>query len=382
MRFTSCIAPLALILGLAGTTLAQTPEPTNLGSMRLNVFNGHVLTPPPAPGEKGALDRILYCPSEADDTAFRTAIAAAAGGATVDYFDARNATPTQALLDTYDAIYTWTNFAYFDNVAMGDELALANDKGKDIVLGVFCTYTSGNSLAGAIMTPGYSPVVSPTGSNHFAPSPYIGDGTTCIYGGVVALDSTYRDILVLQGTGIMDGTAADGELVHAYRPDPLTGAGMVVYQNGCGAAALGGTGEWGVAVANAALCFPGVSAGSCTFRIGRLGLNPVGYDCVNMPMAGANWQASIDLVPTHGVQTIATIVLLGAGGPQTGVPHFSCEMLLLPPYVRNTALGVHDIAIPPALVGMTLFTQGARIELDAAGLPICVMLNAQDLVVG
>ena len=382
MRTSSLLAPLALVLGLAGTTLAQTLEPTNLGPMRVNEFTGHVLTPPPAPGERGALDRILYCPSEADDTAFRAAISLAAGGATVDYFDARAATPALSLLDTYDAIYTWANYAYFDNVAMGDVLAQANDNGKDIVLGVFCTYTTGNFLSGAIMTPAYCPVVSPTGTNHFSASPYLLDGTTCIYNGVAALDSDYRDVLVLQGTGVKDGTYTDGELVHAFRPDTLSGKGNVIYQNGCGASALGGTGNWDVAVANASLCTPGVSVGTCTFRAGVLGTNPLGFDCVNMPFGGATWKASVDLTPTHGVSVVETIVLLSTARPISGLPWLGCEMLLSPPIGRHTALGVHDIPIPAQLAGATIYTQGVRIELDPSGVPICVLLNAQDLVVG
>jgi hypothetical protein len=231
--------------------LLERAQWTNLGQLARIDFQGHVLTDVAA---EGPLDRILYAPSEADDALWRAALSAAAGGATVDYFDTRVATPTVAMMQTYDAVYTWANYAYFDNVGFGNNLAAYNDSGGTVVLGSFCTYTSGNFLAGAIMTPAYCPVVSPTGTNHFLSSTYAFDGTTCLYNGVNSLECVFRDILVTQGTGVLDGTYVDGEICHAYRPYPGGGKGDVVYSNGVGAFPLSGGGDWDYAVANASLC--------------------------------------------------------------------------------------------------------------------------------
>lgn len=229
---------------------------TNSGQMRSFSFEGHALSL--AGGEGGAPEiglAILYAPSEGDDPGYRAAISAAAGGATVDYFDTRVATPNIATLLQYDAVYTWVNFAYANNVAFGDVLANYNDNGGNVVLGVFCTYTSGNSLSGAIMTPAYCPVDSPLGNNHFSVSNYVGNGTTCIYNGVAGLASQFRDFLVTQGSGTVDGTYADGEICHAYRSASGAGQGDVVYSNGSGAAQLpGSSGEWGAAVGNSCAC--------------------------------------------------------------------------------------------------------------------------------
>jgi hypothetical protein len=193
--------------------------------------------------------RMLYAPSEADDPAYRAAIAALTGG-TVDYFDARAGTPDAALLSGYDCVYTWANYPYADRDLFGDRLADYVDAGGKAVLGVFCTFTLGNSLGGRIMTPGYSPVTSPAGNNHFAASPYAGDGTTCLHRRVFAYDQFYRDVLVLQGGGLRDGSYVDGEIALAYRPDR-----RVVYLNGEGNARLGGgTGDWPQLVANACEC--------------------------------------------------------------------------------------------------------------------------------
>ncbi|PWB77758.1 MAG: hypothetical protein C3F15_02650 [Holophagae bacterium] len=200
-----------------------------------------MLTPP----DQRVGETILYAPSEADDPALRSAIAAYTGG-TVDYFDTRAATPDVATLQSYDCVYTWANYAYLDNVGFGNNLAGAVDSGTVVILGAFCTYTSGNSLSGQIMTAAYSPVYSPTGSNHFASSNYAGDGTTPIHNGVTTYECFFRDILTLQGAGLQDGSYQDGEIAHAYRPDF-----KVIYSNGSGASALGCTGQWALLIANA-----------------------------------------------------------------------------------------------------------------------------------
>jgi len=386
MRSSIYMAPLvsfALALSLATPAAAQAPalQPTNLGPMRAVDFKGHVLTEVPDDLSKGVAPRILYCPSEADDPTLRAAIAAAAGGAVVDYFDTRVSNPTAAQLATYDGVYCWANFAFFDNVGLGDLLATYNDGGGAVVLGSFCTYTSGNSLSGAIMTPAYSPVVSPTGTNHFSASPYAGDGATCIYTNVNTLDIIYRDVLTTQGTGIIDGTYVDGEICHAYRPTTGGTAGSVTYSNGSGASALAGTGDWANAVANAILCTPTPPTPGCTTRFGTLGINPFGYVCVNVPTAGQIWTASVDTAPTQGIVTTKTMLVLG-GGASSGGLYLGQELLVSPPYQIHFALGAHNIPIPAAMMGQSLKTQAARVERDAAGNNVTVLLNAQDLVVG
>ncbi len=214
----------------------------NNGDELTGAIGQHDLTAP-----LGGGGNVLYAPSEADDPAFRAAIAALTGG-TVDYFDARAGTPDAATLSTYDCVHTWANFSFDDNVLYGDNLAGYVDGGGSVVLGAFTTFTTGNSMAGQIMDPGYSPVVSPTGTNHFSPSDYAGDGTTSIHDGVTAYDCVFRGFLALQGAGAQDGSYTDGEIAHSYRPDF-----QVIHSNGSGAAALGCGGQWAELVANACM---------------------------------------------------------------------------------------------------------------------------------
>ncbi|MBM3287777.1 MAG: hypothetical protein FJY88_10575 [Candidatus Eisenbacteria bacterium] len=236
-------AMLLAVVALLSSSAAMAVK-TNLGVDRVWQATPNDLTPT----SERASGRILYAPAEGDDPVLRAAIAGYTGGI-VDYFDAAAATPSLELLLRYDCVYTWVNFAYADRVLFGDNLADFVDRGGSVVLGVFCTFTAGNSLGGRIMTAGYSPVTSPSGSNHYLFDSYAGNGTTCIHAGVGAYGSTYRDYLVTQGGGFVDGTYLDGEIAHAYRSDY-----KVIYSNGGGAFQLGGTGDWALLVANACAC--------------------------------------------------------------------------------------------------------------------------------
>ncbi len=239
------------VLLVAALVVAAAPPAssvmTNQGIDRELVASPNDLTP----GVRGN-GRILYAPSEADDPGYRAMIAAITGG-TVDYFDARVGTPDAALLNTYDCVNVWANYAFANNVLYGDNLADFVDGGGSVVLGVWCLPTAGNYLAGRIMTTAYCPV---TGySNHYTYSNYIGDGTTCIHTGVVSYACNYRDVLTVVAGGTADGHYADGEIAHAYRADY-----KVIYSNGSGASALGGSyADWPRLIANACGCSCGGS---------------------------------------------------------------------------------------------------------------------------
>jgi hypothetical protein len=325
-----------------------------------------------------SLGKILYAPSEADDPAYRAQISAGAGGATVDYFDASFSTPRAAILQGYTAVHTWANFAYHNSEKFGDRLASMADIGGNIVLGAFCTYTSGNFLSGNIMDPGYNPVVSPSGTNHFSDDTDTGPFSTCLGTGVTSLSAFYRDVLVTQGTGIVDSTFdGDGEICLAYRPNPGGGAGNVVYANGSGGFPVLGPGEWGAAVGNGCTCIPvSLQAPACNPRIGTLGVNPLGCSCATDPISGKTLTLKVDLLPS----TTATFAAVGFGGPTSGLSVFGHELLILPPYMITTGLGTHSLAIPstPAIVGATFAFQGGYVE---AG-PSIVLTNALDVTIG
>jgi hypothetical protein len=235
---------LLVLLAIAFGVTAGSPAfaLTNLGASAEYVFEGHDLTP-----DAGGA-RVLYAPSESDDAGYRAQIAAAVGG-TCDYYDARSSTPDAALLDTYDCIHVWANYAFSDNVLFGNRLADRVDSGGHVVLGAFAAYTIGNFLSGRIMTDTsrYCPVTG--GFNHFSLSFWDGsDAGCCVHSGVVSYGNTYRDYLTLR-SGSICGRYQDGEMANA-----INAAGDVVYANGSGGFPLGPVGDVGRVVGNACGC--------------------------------------------------------------------------------------------------------------------------------
>jgi hypothetical protein len=61
---------------------------------------------------------------------------------------------------------------------------------------------------------------------------------------------TFRDVLVTQGGGQVDGHYQDGEIGHAYRASDAN----VLYSNGSGASQLGCGGQWAQLIANMCMC--------------------------------------------------------------------------------------------------------------------------------
>jgi hypothetical protein len=220
----------------------------NTGETLSYVFQGHDITPPE---DRGALN-ILYAPTEADNATFRSNLAACTG-ATVDYYDPRAATPDVALLSGYDMVFTWVNYAYLDNVAMGNNLAAYVDGGGKVVLGQWCLPTAGNYLSGAIMGSAYCPV---TGSSYQSGS-YNLDGTDCVHDGVTVYSSDYFDVATLVSGALSDGTFSNpaNSLAVAWRAD------RKVYYSPGNTGVTYGTGDWATVTCKMFLCTDGGGKG-------------------------------------------------------------------------------------------------------------------------
>ncbi|UCF35206.1 MAG: hypothetical protein JSV78_07860 [Phycisphaerales bacterium] len=135
---------------------------------------------------------ILYAPSNPDAPGFRAALSAISG-APVDYFDARAATPSLSVLQGYDLVFTWANYAYADRDAFGDVLADYADTGGKVILGQWCLPTAVNYLGGRIMDPaeGYLPVTGTSYQTGFFS--YGGPGYGCYTADVDSWSTPYRD---------------------------------------------------------------------------------------------------------------------------------------------------------------------------------------------
>ena len=118
----------------------------------------------------------------------------------------------------------------------------------------------------------------------------------------------------------------------------------------------------------------------CRFRNGN-GINPTEYSCVTEPALGTNWTTSY----SHAANTIATLMVIGLGGPSGGFPFAGGEVLisLIPGPVFLTGAGDITILLPgdPMFLGAAISTQGVRLDLGAMG-PEVVLLNALDILLG
>jgi len=79
---------------------------------------------------------------------------------TVDIFDASSGVPTLDLLLDYDAVMVWSNYYFYDPVALGDVIADYIDAGGGVVATSGCWAGYDWELKGRFKTGGYSPFVS------------------------------------------------------------------------------------------------------------------------------------------------------------------------------------------------------------------------------
>ncbi len=164
---------------------------------------------------------ILYAPTQADSPSWRQKLSELCA-CRVDYWDARSGTPTLADLREYCAVFTWVEYPYADNVAMGDVLADYVDATGKVILGQW-TYPSiqDNALAGRIMTSAYCPVTS---EGYRLDMTYAGDGTDCVWCNVNTFDPMVGDKCTIVEGAVSDGTMiveGTGEtfVAMAWRPD-------------------------------------------------------------------------------------------------------------------------------------------------------------------
>jgi subtilisin family serine protease len=131
----------------------------------------------------------------------------------VDIYDARSSIPSLTLLEGYDIVITWSNYAYADRNAMGDVLADYVDAGGYVIQATFSWVdTSGWGLGGRFVSESYSPFTSPNVGNHFAYAD-LGtyDASHPIMQGVSAASDYYRDYVDLTAGAELVASWSDGE---------------------------------------------------------------------------------------------------------------------------------------------------------------------------
>jgi len=143
----------------------------------------------------------------------------------VDTFDVSSSTPSLSTLLNYDAVLVWSNFNFFNPVALGDVLADYADLGGGIVLATFVWYGPSWDLEGRIMAD-YSPFAQAGDNLYKNASLDVYTVGHPIMKGVSAVRGYYRDNVTL---------TAGAELVAAWNDtDPFVAtkghvAGITLY---------------------------------------------------------------------------------------------------------------------------------------------------------
>jgi len=198
---------------------------------------------------------ILYAPAQPDNATWRAQVAAITGG-TVDFWDASASTPTLEDLSEYCCVFTWVNYAYADNVAMGDVLADFVDQGGKVMLGQWCLPTAGNYLAGRVMTAGYMPATA----SSYTGGTYAGDGLDCVHllGPVSSMDSGYWD-----QASALSGAVTSGTVVETGLPAVIWRSDRGVYSSPGNTGNDYTNGDTAQLVANMCNCGDGPMIGAC-----------------------------------------------------------------------------------------------------------------------
>ena len=127
--------------------------------------------------------------------------------------------PPLSVLDEYDVVITWANFAYADRIAMGDMLADYVDGGGTVIQSVF-NWTDNYywGLGGRFVDEGYSPFININGGNHYYDAS-LGDFDLShpLMDGVLEASDYFRDIVDLDLDATLVASWDDGEEFVAFK---------------------------------------------------------------------------------------------------------------------------------------------------------------------
>ncbi len=214
----------------------------------LQFFEGQLCDELDPPCEEWEGTGVLYAPANPDNPAFRAALADLLGEP-VDYFDAREGTPTLEELLAYRAVFTWANYAYDDYLAFGNVLMEYMEAARKVILGQW-TYMSLGSPSGTapIILSEYWPV----DVVYYSTGVYNGDGTDCVYfaSPVEEFSSSYFDVCIVRPGMVSDGTASGYPAVVWY-PDRR------VYYSPGNTGGSYGEGDWAELTYNMVVCEDG-----------------------------------------------------------------------------------------------------------------------------
>jgi len=138
---------------------------------------------------------------------------------TVDIYDARYVIPPLSLLKAYDVVLTWANYAFADEVIIGDMLADYVDLGGKVINLTWSFGGVGNNLSGRFITQNYTAIRSVS----FVSTPecldYYNTSSPIMFGITHACSNWYSTGTYLTSGSSMVAEYGDGELLIATKDD-------------------------------------------------------------------------------------------------------------------------------------------------------------------
>jgi parallel beta-helix repeat protein len=164
-------------------------------------------------GSGGPPDVLIAYADDGGGEPLRSQLLALGGLGTLDVFDAQSATPSLAQLQAYDVVITWSNYPYFDRIAMGDVLADYLDSDGNVICGEFVHYdTTYYGLGGRFVNDGYDPLYSENlGYPGIWANLGVYDPNHPIMQGVTSAGDDYRDLVGLSPGATLIASWDDGE---------------------------------------------------------------------------------------------------------------------------------------------------------------------------
>ncbi|MBS7633520.1 collagen-like protein [Candidatus Bathyarchaeota archaeon] len=129
--------------------------------------------------------------------------------AVIDIVEVQSSTPSLATLLNYDSVLVWSNFNFFDSVALGDVLADYVDFGGGVVLATFSWYEPDYGLEGRIMG-NYTPFEQVGGNLYTTANLSWYNSSHPIMDGVSTISEQFRDNVTLTAGAELVAEWSDG----------------------------------------------------------------------------------------------------------------------------------------------------------------------------
>jgi hypothetical protein len=202
-------------IGLAASGTGAIPAFTATNTSGIPQIATITVTPSLATNSGGSgVSNILIVYADQGAANLQAALAAVSGVTQVDLFDARSDTPTVDLLNQYSMVVTFSNFAYQDNTATGNNMVAYMNNGGIVVSAAFSSYTTYGMQGDWI---NYDPFENSSSTNFSWGGLGAYDASSSIMNNVSNVNAYFRTINTLSTGATLVASWDDGSPLLAYK---------------------------------------------------------------------------------------------------------------------------------------------------------------------